>query len=90
MAGEKTFICATCGIQKRVANRWFVTWKIDGVLRFAKFTYQRAGRKSSMCLCGEGCAHKLLSQELSALEAPDPIEASAEELPTESPREEEL
>ena len=59
-----------CGAQKGGSDRWWVMWSSLSdhevpVMHLAPWDEKLAVQESALCVCGEGCAHKLQSQFMS-------------------------
>ena len=56
--------CDICGAQKRQTNHWFVAYEETGELRISGWNSLHLLSAETKHLCGEACAHKLISQFL--------------------------
>ena len=54
--------CDICGSQKRQTNHWFVAYEESGELRISGWNSLHVLSPETKHLCGETCAHKLISQ----------------------------
>lgn len=64
---QQVITCNICGSQKRQANHWFVACEGSGELRISGFDSLHLVSSETKHLCGETCAHKLISQFLMKL-----------------------
>jgi hypothetical protein len=70
---EVTATCALCGVARQSANHWFLGRGAKGVRRrLAILSYTLAeAQAGGDILCGEGCLHKWLTQNLEMLVTKD-------------------
>ena len=61
---RQVITCNICGSQKRQTNHWFVAYQETGELRISGWNSLRQLSPETKHLCGEACAHKLISQFL--------------------------
>lgn len=61
---RQVITCNICGSQKRQTNHWFVAYQETGELRISGWNSLRLLSPGTKHLCGEACAHKLISQFL--------------------------
>lgn len=61
---RQVITCNICGSQKRQTNHWFVAYQETGELRISGWNSLRLLSPETKHLCGEACAHKLISQFL--------------------------
>ncbi len=59
--------CDICRTEKRQANHWFVAYEQSGELRISGWNSLHLLSPETKHLCGEACAHKLISQFLMRL-----------------------
>ena len=64
---QQVIRCDMCGRQKRQANHWFVAREEPGELRITGWNSHQLLSPQTKHLCGETCAHKLLSHSLMKL-----------------------
>jgi hypothetical protein len=64
---QQVITCDICGSQKRQANHWFVAREESGELRISGWNSLHLQFPETKHLCGETCAHKLISQFLMKL-----------------------
>jgi hypothetical protein len=64
---QQVIACDICGAQKREANHWFVACEESGELRISGWNSLHLQSPATKHLCGETCAHKLISQFLMKL-----------------------
>jgi len=64
---RKVITCDICGSQKRQTNHWFVAYEESGELRISGWNSLHLLSPETKHLCGETCAHKLISQFLMRL-----------------------
>jgi hypothetical protein len=64
---QQVITCDICGSQKRQANHWFVAREESGELRINGWNSPHLLSPETKHLCGETCAHKLISQFLMKL-----------------------
>lgn len=80
---KQVITCDICGAQKREANHWFVASQESGELRINGWNSLRLLSPETKHLCGETCAHKLISQFLVRLveAGPERAEESSDTAP---------
>ena len=61
---QQVITCDVCGSQKRQTNHWFVAREESGELRISGWNSVYLLSPATKHLCGETCAHKLISQFL--------------------------
>ena len=61
---RQVITCNVCGSQKRQTNHWFVAYEESGELRIGGWNSLHLLSPDTQHLCGEACAHKLISQFL--------------------------
>ena len=61
---RQVITCNICGSQKRQTNHWFEAYQETGELRISGLNSLRLLSPETKHLCGEACAHKLISQFL--------------------------
>jgi hypothetical protein len=61
---QQVITCDICGSQKRQANHWFVVREESGELHISGWNSPHLLSPGTKHLCGETCAHKLISQVL--------------------------
>ena len=61
--------CDICGTQKQQTNHWFLASEESGELRISGWNSSHLLSPEAKHLCGETCAHKLISQFLMKLVA---------------------
>jgi hypothetical protein len=65
---EKSYKCDVCGVEKKVANHWFIAEMTNVGIHF--HTWEWAVRECQLDeervrhLCGQACAHKMLDEFL--------------------------
>ncbi len=64
---RQVITCDICGTQKRETNHWFVACEESGELRISGWNSLHLQFPETKHLCGETCAHKLISQFLMRL-----------------------
>lgn len=64
---RQVITCDICGSQKRQTNHWFVAWEESGELRITGWNSLHLLSPEKKHLCGETCAHKLISHFLPRL-----------------------
>lgn len=64
---QQVINCDICGSQKRQSNHWFVASEESGELRISGWKSLHLVSSEAKHLCGEACAHKLISQFLMRL-----------------------
>jgi len=64
---QQVITCDICGSQKRQANHWFIAREESGELRISGWISPQVLSPEAKHLCGETCAHKLISQFLMKL-----------------------
>ena len=64
---RQVITCNICGSQKRQTNHWFEAYQETGELRISGLNSLRLLSPETKHLCGEACAHKLISQFLMRL-----------------------
>jgi hypothetical protein len=64
---QQVIRCDICGSQKRQSNHWFVVCELSGGLHIGPWTSPHLLSPDTKHLCGETCAHKLISHFLTKL-----------------------
>ncbi len=64
---RQVITCDICGTQKRETNHWFVAYEESGELRISGWNSLHLLSPEAKHLCGETCAHKLISHFLMRL-----------------------
>jgi hypothetical protein len=64
---QQVITCDICGSQKRQANHWFIACAESGELRIRGWDSAHLRPIGTKHVCGETCAHKLVSQFLMTL-----------------------
>ena len=64
---QQVITCDFCGSQKRQTNHWFVAYEESGELRISGWNSHYLLSAGTKHLCGETCAHKLISHFLMRL-----------------------
>lgn len=64
---RQVITCDVCGSQKQQTNHWFVAYEECGELRIGGWDSLRVLSPETKHLCGETCAHKLISHFLMRL-----------------------
>jgi hypothetical protein len=64
---RQVITCDICGTQKRETNHWFVAYEESGELRISGWNSLHLLSPETKHLCGETCAHKLISHFLMRL-----------------------
>ena len=64
---RQVITCDICGIQKQQTNHWFVAREESGELRMSGWNSRYLQSPETKHLCGEACAHKLVSHFLMRL-----------------------
>ena len=64
---RQVITCDVCGSQKRQTNHWFAAYEESGELRIGGWNSLHRLSPDTQHLCGEACAHKLISQFLMRL-----------------------
>jgi hypothetical protein len=64
---QQVITCDICGAQKHQANHWFVACEESGELRIRGWNSLQMLSPVTKHLCGETCAHKLVSKFLMML-----------------------
>jgi hypothetical protein len=66
---RQVITCDICGTQKQQTNHWFIASEESGELRISGWNSSHLLFPEAKHLCGETCAHKLISQLLMKLVA---------------------
>jgi len=61
---RQVITCDICGSQKHQTNHWFVAYEESGELRMSGWNSLHLLSPETKHLCGEACAHKLISHFL--------------------------
>jgi hypothetical protein len=61
---RQVITCDICGSEKGETNHWFVGYEESGELRISDWNPLHLLSPEAKHLCGETCAHKLISQFL--------------------------
>lgn len=64
--------CDECGVQKQESNHWVLAFSLSGIgvhVVFQPWDDKDADEDGVLTLCGEGCAAKVLSKEISKWKA---------------------
>lgn len=64
---RQVITCEICGSQKQQTNHWFVAYEESGELRISGWNTLHLFCPETKHLCGETCAHKLISHFLMGL-----------------------
>jgi len=64
---QQVIRCDICGSQKRQTNHWFIAREESGELRISGWNSLYLQSPETKHLCGETCAHRLISQFLMRL-----------------------
>lgn len=64
---QQVITCDVCGSQKRQSNHWFIACEESGDLRIGAWKSPQLLSPETKHLCGEACAHKLISHFLMKL-----------------------
>ena len=76
----ESFTCDICGIEKKVANHWFIAFEHNGTLKLS--AWSALNRKRQMKhLCGQSCVHRLVDEFMARHSAGDLSPAASAEAP---------